>query len=269
MKAQEVVDAANKSFWDELCGSLLAQSIGVKNDSPESLAKFDEAYLAMYPYLLSWLPTPKKPCERLLEIGLGYGTVAQVLANRGFSFFGLDIASGPVEMAAERMRRLGPPQDSSRVTQGSALEIPYPAETFDQVVSIGCLHHTGALERAVDEVRRVLRPGGRASIMVYNAHSLGRFYLGARSLITKRRLLTDAEWRRVYDADVDGIAAPETVFTSVGAAKKLFSNFDNVHIRRENATSLRLFRWSIPRELLLSSVGRVAGLDLYVTAAKK
>ena len=71
----------------------------------------------------------------------------------------------------ERLRRLSV-GDPLHVVQGSALELPFDEGTFDDVYSIGCLHHTGDLVRAVSEVRRVLRPDGRAVVMLYNRHSL-------------------------------------------------------------------------------------------------
>src|SRR5688500_1928702 len=95
---QTDVDARNASFWDELCGTTLAKQLGVTDDSPESLARFDRYYLGLYPYLEGYLPQPRGDGERLLEIGLGYGTVSQILASRGFDYNGLDIAGGPVEM---------------------------------------------------------------------------------------------------------------------------------------------------------------------------
>ena len=70
-------------------------------------------------------------------------------------------------MMEHRIGLLGVGRGSA--TQGSALDIPHPDGSFDVVVSIGCLHHTGNLAGAIDEVHRVLRPGGEAMVMVYNA----------------------------------------------------------------------------------------------------
>ena len=53
---QTATDARNAAFWDELCGSALARQIGVQDASADSLARFDAAYMASYPYLGSYLP---------------------------------------------------------------------------------------------------------------------------------------------------------------------------------------------------------------------
>src|SRR4051794_752448 len=145
MAGQHTLDERNATFWDELCGSGLARSIGVTDHSPASLHRFDEAYMDRYPYLSAQLPAPRRPGEPLLEIGLGFGTVSQRLAESGFAYHGLDIAPGPVAIVRERLRRLGEEGAEACVVQGSALEIPHPDGAFETVVSIGCLHHTGNL----------------------------------------------------------------------------------------------------------------------------
>src|SRR5262249_1904877 len=59
-----------------------------------------------------------------------------------------------------------------QAVQGSALDMPFPDGSFDLVVSIGCFHHTGNLQRSLDETFRVLAPGGSAFVMVYNKFSI-------------------------------------------------------------------------------------------------
>ena len=60
---QSDIDSRNKDFWDELCGSGLAQSIGIDDNSPENIEKFDSAYMDLYPYLYKYLPSPTNPQE--------------------------------------------------------------------------------------------------------------------------------------------------------------------------------------------------------------
>lgn len=170
---QSETDLRNAAFWNELCGSGLARSLGITDSTPESLRKFDEAFVAMYPYLSSYVTEQDLKGKRLLEIGLGYGTLGQILALRGCQYHGLDIADGPVEMMRYRLTLLGK-EVGGRVQKGSALDIPYPADTFDYVYSIGCLHHTGDMPKAVSEVYRVLAAGGKAVIMLYNRNSSAR-----------------------------------------------------------------------------------------------
>jgi len=267
---QTEVDARNASFWDELCGTTLAKQLGVSDDSPQSLARFDEYYLDLYPYLEGYLPENKSGEERLLEIGLGYGTVSQILAARGFDYNGLDIAAGPVGMVQHRLRLLGIDDPTERVQVGSILEAPHPDESFDHVVTIGCLHHTGDLAGAMGEVHRLLRPGGRALIMVYNRNSFRRFKMGLRALPGRifGRGEDEEEMRGAYDRNVEGVAAPATEYTSVRQARELLQDFPEVRVRRENFDDLRVLRRLLPRGRLLGWPAHRTGLDLYITAIK-
>jgi ubiquinone/menaquinone biosynthesis methyltransferase len=158
------VSQRNAEFWDELCGSHLARQLGIRDASPGELARFDAAYLAIYPYLLGYFPREQVAGRRVLDVGLGYGTLAEALARMGADYHGLDIATGPVEMARHRLAGV-PGARPAQVQQGSVLELPFPDASFDLLASIGCLHHTGDLFGAIQEVRRVLRPGGRLAIL--------------------------------------------------------------------------------------------------------
>jgi SAM-dependent methyltransferase len=267
MTSQEAIDQRNAAFWDELCGSVMAKTIGITDHSPESLRRFDAAYMDFYPYLARQLRAPAVPAEPLLEIGLGFGTVSQRLAEAGFDYHGLDIAVGPVEIVRERMRRLAVPDVERRVVQGSALEIPHSDGSFGHLVTIGCLHHTGDLPRALSEVHRVLRPGGTAMVMLYNRHSWRQLMLHARSI-------RDADKRGAYDTNVAGEAAPETVYVTARQVRdELFAPFADVRIERHNFDPVVLagFRGlavTIPRQRLLANVARVLGLDLYIHARR-
>lgn len=270
-EAQAQIDQRNADFWDELCGTTLAEGLGITDASPGSLERFDASYLEIYPYLERYLPGEEARGQKLLEIGLGYGTVSQLLAERGIDYHGLDIAAGPVEMVRDRIARLGLDDPRSRVIQGSALENPHPDETFDHVVAIGCLHHTGDLRHAIGEVHRVLRPGGRAMAMVYNRRSYRRFLRAAREAPSRvRGRGTDEEaMRGAYDRNLGGEAAPATEYISVAEVKELFSDFASVEVRKENSDGITLFgRQVAPRQWLLGWPAHRVGLDLYITATK-
>jgi SAM-dependent methyltransferase len=251
---QGAIDAGNARFWDELCGSSLARQIGIEDASAESLRRFDAAYLDLYPYLERYLDADLTH-RRVLEVGLGYGTLSGRLAARGAELYGLDIAAGPVEMVRHRLRLMGRPDDD-RIVQGSALDMPFPDASFDRVYSIGCLHHTGDLPRAVGEVHRVLRPGGRAVVMLYNRHS---FRLLMRRL---RRRRSEEELRGAYDSNAAGQAAPHTDYVSARQVRELFGAFSRVRIDRRNFDNLPF----VPRRRLLGNVDRLLGLDLYIVA---
>jgi SAM-dependent methyltransferase len=266
---QSSIDERNKAFWDELCGTGLAQSLGIAEITPDSLAQFDNAYMAYYPYLTRYLAELPVDGKKVLEIGLGFGTVGQIIAARGSIYHGADIAPGPVAMMRDRLRWIGREDDTAAV-QASALELPWPDATFDAVVSIGCLHHTGDLPGAVREVHRVLLPGGAAFVMLYNAHSLRQLRARLKGLVERRS--SPEGLRAMYDVNTAGDAAPHTDYVSRADVRRLFDAFSSVSIDAQNFDPLTLRvgrrRVTIPRERLLDNVARVLGLDLYIRARK-
>lgn len=274
VSSQGTVDACNASFWNELCGTGMARSLGLTDHSAESLRRFDEAYLNYYPYLAAYVTGERLEGKDVLEIGLGYGTLGQLLASRGCRYAGLDIAENPVAIMRYRLSLLG--QDGTdRVRRGSALDIPFGDGSFDYVYSIGCLHHAGNLSRAVSEVHRVLRPGGRAIVMLYNRHSFRQLVQGTR--LRLRGLLSilpfelvQRQIRRLYDFNAGGEAAPYTDYVSRRDIRILFRMFRTVTMEIQNFDNLNWLggRLFVPRERLLNNVARILGLDWYVRATK-
>lgn len=274
MVQQQVIEQQNAAFWDELCGTQMARSMGITQFSRESLRRFDAMYLSYYPYLTDYVARESLKGKRVLEIGLGFGTLSQLLVSRGCEYHGVDIAPNPVAMVRARLSLMGIDPEN-RVREGSALAIPYPDEAFDFVYSIGCLHHTGDLTRAIAEVHRLLVPGGKAIIMLYHKHSLRRLVripiLTAQQWWT-RRLPGDSSRRirAMYDVNMNGEAAPHTDYVSRREVRRLFSSFSRTRVDCQNMGKLMMLRGRvvIPRHRLLSTLGRVVGLDLYVEARK-
>lgn len=268
------INKANSEFWNELCGTTLAKSLNINDWSLESLVKFDNAYFDIYPYLLDHVPVKDFANKKVLEIGLGYGTLGQKIAENAGEYSGLDIAAQPVAMMNHRIRL----QDfSGKAVQGNMLECPFESNYFDFVVSIGCFHHTGNVQRCIDEAYRVLKPGGTAIIMVYNSFSFRQWQRWPKE--TWRYLLS--EWRltnpqknvtsdqiKAYDAGVDGEPAPETVFLSIKKLRQMLSSYQQVKLVKENFDDLIIFNQFIPRRRLLSNLGKIAGLDIYISAQK-
>jgi len=275
MVSQTATDTANEKFWNELCGTHLANTLGITDSSPASLKKFDDWYMDFYPYLYDHIPLRDLAGKDVLEIGLGYGTVSQLLAESGAHYSGLDIAAGPVAMSNKRLQRLGCPQAA---TQGSILNAPFVDASFDFIVAIGCLHHTGNLQRAIDECNRLLRPGGRLIFMVYNAYSYRRFVRARRETVRYwlREMVgyrgpvaggTAAE-RGAYDANESGDAAPHTDFISSRSLARLCQRFSSFTSKTENIDQEPPFVWRPRPELLKTKWPKRFGLDIYATAIK-
>jgi SAM-dependent methyltransferase len=272
----DVLSTQNASFWNELCGTTFAKAIGVTDSSPASLKRFDDWYFAYYPYLFLHIPFEEMKDKDVLEVGLGYGTVSQRIAEVGGRYRGLDIAAGPVWMANHRLQQAGL---LGQACQGSILRPDIPDESFDFVVAIGCLHHTGDLQLAIEQCWRVLRPGGKLVFMVYYAYSYRRFYqarqetvrYGFRELLGYRGVVglgTDFE-RAAYDTNASGEAAPHTDFISGRSLRHLCRRFSSFSSQTENIDEGVPFdKGPSRRELLKTRWPRLCGLDLYATATK-
>lgn len=263
---QTELDQANTAFWDELCGTGLARSLGIEAVDPDALRRFDAEYMRIYPYLEHYLERDRVKGQRVLEIGLGFGTVGELLAQAGAVYHGIDIAHGPVEMMRQRLA-WADLEGADRVQQGNALALPFEDGIFDRVYSIGCLHHTGDTATGVSEVHRVLAPGGRAVIMLYNRHSLRQAAAFVHTRI--RRLANRDEWLRGrYDANLAGDAAPHVDYVSRGDVRRMFDSFASVRVDVQNFDDLRRGPVVIRRERLLGNLARVLGTDLYIVADK-
>lgn len=101
--------------------------------------------------------------REVLEVGCGTGMILKEIAPFAKRAVGLDISPGMLEKARER---------GLEVVEGSADALPFPDQSFDAVYSFKVLAHVEAIQQAMREVARVLRPGGRAALEFYNRHSL-------------------------------------------------------------------------------------------------
>jgi SAM-dependent methyltransferase len=104
--------------------------------------------------------------KRVLDVGCGKGRFARVLLdeNPGAEVWGLDIS--------EKMLALVPKDIHTRA--GSMTELPFPDAHFDDVYATESLEHAVEIDRAVAEMCRVLKPGGRLVIIDKNVEHAGR-----------------------------------------------------------------------------------------------
>ena len=108
-----------------------------------------------------------------LDAGCGSGRYTMAMAQAGAAHaLGVDLSDRAVADAAARAERLG---YGARVSfmQHSVIDLPPEwAERFDFVCSNGVVHHTPDPKTGLAEIHRVLKPGGRAFVMVYGVGGL-------------------------------------------------------------------------------------------------
>ena len=107
--------------------------------------------------------------EVVLEIGFGTGhclkQMAELVGEEG-KVYGIDISSGMVEISKGRLEKAGV-LDRVCLCCGDALELPYEDNTFDAVFMSFTLElfDTPEIPKVLDEIKRVLKPGGRLGVV--------------------------------------------------------------------------------------------------------
>ena len=101
------------------------------------------------------------PPARVLEVAPGPGYLAVELARRGFRVAALDISKSFVRIVGENARKAGVEID---VRLGDAAAMPFEDGQFDYVVCMAAFKNFTNPLGAIDEMHRVLAPGGEASI---------------------------------------------------------------------------------------------------------
>jgi ubiquinone/menaquinone biosynthesis methyltransferase len=109
------------------------------------------------------------PGERALDLASGTGDLALALAARGASVVGLDVTHRMLQLAAVKARAAS--ATGVTWTVGDMGALPCPAHAFTLVTTSYGLRNVPDLETAIDEIVRVLAPGGRLLSLDFNRPS--------------------------------------------------------------------------------------------------
>ena len=113
--------------------------------------------------------------KNVLEIGVGNGSHAQLLATHAGSYTGIDLTSYAVKSTSERMKINNLKAD---IREMDAEQMSFPDETFDFIWTWGVIHHSANTKQIVKEMHRVLKRGGDAIVMVYNRSGWNYYVCG-------------------------------------------------------------------------------------------
>lgn len=106
------------------------------------------------------------PLGEVIDIGAGDGAVAELLAPHAVSVTALDLSPTVVARARARLAHL----QELRFIEGDMHALPFPDASFDVALMMGCLVWSPQPEGALAEAARVLRPGGRLTVVTLAAH---------------------------------------------------------------------------------------------------
>ena len=163
--------------------------------------------------------------RRVLEVGCGQGGMAALWAERGAQLTAVDLNPDAIAATRERFSQRGL---TGEIRQVDARSLPFDDGTFEYAYSWGVLHHSPDLARSVDELMRVLRPGGEFGIMLYNRHSIlyGYQILYLEGLLhAERRFLSPLQLASRYGDGDRQEGNPHTWPVTVGEMRKLFGPY--------------------------------------------
>jgi ubiquinone/menaquinone biosynthesis C-methylase UbiE len=180
---------ANRSWWEANPMRYdWSQEIACPEFSREFYEEIDRRFLSNVRAYMPWKRVPFDPLidfdslrdQDVLEIGVGSGSHAALLSRYARSFNGIDLTDYAVKSTNRRLELFGLRGD---VRQMDAEQMEFPDASFDFIWSWGVIHHSANTRRILEQMRRVLRPGGRAITMVYHRnfwsyHVLVGFFRG-------------------------------------------------------------------------------------------
>jgi SAM-dependent methyltransferase len=165
---------ANKSWWEATPMRYdWRDEVTAEPLSKEYFQEIDRRFLSSVKAFMPWVNTPfedlipyaELPRMDVLEIGVGHGTHAQLIAPHCRSFTGIDLTEAARKAVSARFETFG---IEGRIQQMDAEEMSFADGTFDYIWSWGVIHHSADTHRILKQMHRVLRPAGRATVMVYH-----------------------------------------------------------------------------------------------------
>ncbi len=214
-----------REYWDaHPCGT---QFTDLEWGSREFFDEVERFRYTTQPFMKEIVGFDRFPGKSVLEIGCGLGTDLLQFARGGAKVTGVDLTPKSVELVKKRFEMEGLKVEAQ---VADAESLPFKDDSFDMVYSFGVLHHTPNTQKAIDEVYRVLEPGGRIIIMLYNRTSL-HVWLGAPLFAAARlagKKSADGQklvesWIRIYDGDGNPLGKAY----SRGEMEQMFSKFRN------------------------------------------
>lgn len=267
-----ITKAEVQAFWDRAaCGEIYAQG----ETAPAAFEAQRAKRYELEPFIPEFAGFAESTGLDVLEIGVGMGADHIRFARAGPArLVGFDLTPRAVAITRERATSMGL---RPNLFVGDAEKLAFPDCVFDVVYSWGVLHHSPDTQAALSEVRRVLRPGGVARLMVYHRASIVGALLWARYALARGhpRLGLDEVYATFLEspgtkayARGDAIAMLRAAgFSSVSSTVELSAGdlLEGAAGQRHEGGVLRIARRVWPRAII-RRFGRRFGLFLMLEA---
>jgi demethylmenaquinone methyltransferase/2-methoxy-6-polyprenyl-1,4-benzoquinol methylase len=191
--------------------------------------------------------TRAQPGDAVLDVCTGTGALAALLRRRvggSGQVVGIDLTEAMLEVARARVPEV-------RFVAADACALPFPDQSFDATTMAFGLRNIGDRQKALDELARVLRPGGRAVILEFSqVHPLLRpaYHWYSRRLIpvVARAVMGRDSAYRYLTESIAAFASPELVASWLKQAGfspvhhyRMTAGVVAIHVGRRQGTLLR------------------------------
>lgn len=207
-----------RSFWEQgPCGSSSTIVGQLQPLSREWFEQIENHRYQVEPFIHSVAQFTRHHGKKILEVGVGAGTDHLQWARAGARCFGVDLTQAAIDTTKARFAMYGFESELQRL---DAETLPFPDNTFDVVYSWGVIHHSERPDLIIEEIKRVLKPGGSFIGMMYGRRSplVFKFWV-------KHALLKGKPWLSFADIVWDKVESIGTKSYTVPELHKLFSGF--------------------------------------------
>ena len=206
---------SNKDLKEKVQSYWNSQTCGTQFTDKEKYTKefFEEIEKDRYekePEILPFAQFHSGQGKNVLEVGVGAATDFLQWAKGGANLYGIDLTPEAVEYAKHRLELYGLKAKDIKVAD--AENLPFENDFFEIVYSWGVIHHSPDTAKAMKEIIRVLKPGGKAKIMIYNRKSILAYFFWIKHALLKlkwNQSVQDVLWNKMESFGTKGYTINE------------------------------------------------------------
>ncbi len=131
------------------------------------IAKIYDVFMMIFPLWKKWIlkVIPHIQGTTILEVSFGNGYLMTQYASEKYTIFGIDYNEKMIEITQKKMNKL---HINAHLSRGNVEDLPYPNNYFDTIINTMAFSGYPDGERALSELKRVLKPGGILLIIDFN-----------------------------------------------------------------------------------------------------
>jgi SAM-dependent methyltransferase len=255
-----------RNFWNsDPCGTRYLE--GKEDFDTHARTRY-----SLEPYIFDFAQFQSARGLKVLEVGVGMGADYLEWLKAGARATGVDLSAASIERARQRCLLAGYQPD---LRVADAEKLPFDDDSFDVVYSYGVMHHSPDTAQCIREARRVLKPGGRARIMVYHHPSITGAMLWLRYGLLRGESLRQSVFEHLESPGTKTYTQPEALwlmngFCDVGM-RVVFSPGDLLLHQPSARFQSAFYRlvWKLYPRSLVRKFGQRWGLFLLINATKE